>query len=336
MKKTVKTIIFALLIAAVIASVFWGSGIIFAMVRPGEAVIPQAVQIEPAEQAAVGNDVKIDFDITLPENRSIISAALEAPAGTVAAMPLGFKRKKWQWNRSIWHFSALIRALSPGEIPEGKVKLLLSPKKRGGKNEAVDIAIPQFSAIIPASEKPGGTLELSAAMPGIRPGYAKLRTHLARYKYIYMISALVLIALAIILIRKLKNTRREIEMSCWEAALAALDALHSEIRHGEILPMAGYNALMDILRNYLELRFELPASRQTTAEFIPELLRTDSPLPEKYRGLLSTFLNSVDLIRFAKAPADLEKLDDAVRQLCGLVSATVPAESLQTQKGAAR
>ena len=336
MKKTVKTIFFALLISVVIASVFWGSGIVFAMLRQGETVVPQAVQIEPPEQVAVGNDVKIDFDITLPENRSIISAALEAPSGTVVAMPLGFKRKKWQWNRSIWQFSALIRALNTGEIPEGKVKLLLSPKKRGGQNEAFDIAIPQFSAIIPTSEKPGGTLELSAAMPGIRPGYAKFRNHLAKYKYIYMISALVLIALVIILIRKLKNTRREIEMSCWDAALAALDALHNEIRHGEILPMAGYNALMDILRNYLELRFDLPASRQTTAEFIPELLRTDSPLPEKYRGLLSTFLNSVDLIRFAKAPADLEKLDEAVRQLCGLVSATVPVEDDQIKKGASR
>ena len=336
MKKTVKTIFFALLISAVIASVFWGSGILFAYLKPGETVIPQAVQIEPAEQAAVGSDVKIDFDITLPENRSIISAALEAPAGTVVVRQLGFKRKKWLWNRSIWQFSALIRALNAGEIPEGKVKLLLSAKQRGGQNEAFDIAIPQFSAIIPASEKPGAVLELSAAMPGIRPGYAKLRNHLAKYKYIYIVSALVLIVLAVIFVRKLKNVRRETDVSCWDAALAALEALHNEIRHGEILPMAGYNALMDILRNYLELRFDLPASRRTTAEFIPELLRTDSPLPEKYRGLLSTFLNSVDLIRFAKAPADLEKLDEAVRQLCGLVSATVPAEDGQIQKGASK
>lgn len=336
MKKTVKTIFFALLIAAGIASAFRGSGILFAYLKPGETVIPQAVQIEPAEQAAVGSDVKIDFDITLPVNRNIISAALETPAGTVVVRQLAFKRKKWQWNRSIWQFSALIRALNTGEIPEGKVKLLLSPKQRGGQNEAADIAIPQFSAIIPPSEKPGGTLELSAAMPGIRPGYAKLRSHLAKYKYIYIVSALVLMALALFLVRKLKKVRREMDVSCWDAALAALEALHSEIRHGEILPMAGYNALMDILRNYLELRFDLPASRQTTAEFIPELLRADSPLPEKYRGLLSTFLNSVDLIRFAKAPADLEKLDEAVRQLCGLVSATVPAEDDQIQKGSSR
>ena len=59
-------------------------------------------------------------------------------------------------------------------------------------------------------------------------------------------------------------------------------------------------------------------------------------LPEKYRMLLSSFLSNVDLIRFAKAPADLEKLDEAVRQLCGFVSATVPEDGTDDFKGVSR
>lgn len=333
MKKTVKFVIFALAAAAIITVLFWGSGIVFAMLRPGRAEVPQVTELTPTEDIPVGSDVKIQFEVTIPENRSVSSADLTLPKGAVIVLPLDKIRKKWLWNRSIWQFSALIRALEPGEIPEGKIELAVSPAKRGTAPEIFNVAIPAFSAVIPKSEKPGSALELSDVMPELRQNYPALRRHLAPYKYIY-IAAIVLLIIIIVMIVRSRNKLRDVpEFSCWEAALAALDALHTEIRHGDILPVAGYNALMDILRNYLELRFDLPASRQTTAEFIPELTRSDSPLPEKYRILLSSFLNSVDLIRFAKAPADLEQLDEAVRQLGGFVSATVPNDGDIAQKG---
>jgi hypothetical protein len=254
----------------------------------------------------------------------------------VIVMPLAREREKWQWNKSIWHFSAMFRALKPGEIAEAKVKIVVSPQKKGGENEVFDIAVPAFSSVIPGSEKPGGELELSGMMPEYLQSYPALKKHIAKYKYVYAAVFVILLAAVVLVVRKLKKLNEVPELSCWEAALAALDALHAEIRHGDILPAAGYNTLMDILRNYLELRFDLPASRQTTAEFIPELARSDSSLPEKYRMLLSSFLSNIDLIRFAKAPADLEKLDEAVRQLCGFVSATVPKEENSEVKGVLR
>ncbi len=336
MKKTVKTVFFALLSSAIIAVAVWGSGIIFAMFRPGQVEIPLTVKLEPPEQIPAGNDILMDFQATVPENRSIISAELENAPDTVIVMPLEGKREKWQWNKSIWHFSALFRALKPGEIPEGKVKIIISPQKKGGENEVFNVAVPAFSSVIPNSEKPGNELELSGAMPESHQSYPAFKKHLSKYKYIYAAAIILLFAIIVFVIRKLKKMNTVPELSCWEAALAALEALHIEIRHGDILPAAGYNTLMDILRNYLELRFDLPASRQTTAEFIPELTRSDSPLPEKYRMLLSSFLSNVDLIRFAKAPADLEKLDEAVRQLCGFVSATVPEDGTDDFKGVSR
>ena len=336
MKKLLKILSFSLLVCGIIAVVIWGSGIIFAMFRAGVVEVPQTVHLEPAEQIPAGNDISVDFSATVPENRSIISAELETAPDTVIVMPLERKRTKWQWNKSIWRFSALIRTLKPGEIPEGKIKITVSPQKKGGENEIFNIAVPAFSSVIPGSEKPGNQLELSGAMPELRQSYPALKKHLAKYKYVYSAAIIALLAIAVFIIRKFKKLNEVPEIPCWEAALAALDALHTEIRHGDILPSAGYNTLMDILRNYLELRFKLPASRQTTAEFIPELARHDSPLPEKYRMLLSSFLSSIDLIRFAKAPADLEKLDEAVRQLCGFVSATVPSDGKDDFKGVLR
>ena len=336
MKKIVKTILFSLLAFAVIAVAVWGSGMIFAMIRPGEIDMPLTVQLEPAEQIPAGHDIRMDFSATVPENRSIISAEFENAPDTVIVMPLERKRTKWQWNKSIWHFSALFRTLKPGEIAESKVKIVISPQKKGGENAVFNVAVPSFSSVIPGSEKPGGQLELSGAMPESRQNYTALKKHLAKYKYIYSALFLVLLAVVVIVIRRLKKRSEAADQSCWEAALAALAALHDEIRHGDILPAAGYNTLMDILRNYLELRFDLPASRQTTAEFINELTINDSLLPEKYRMLLGSFLSNVDLIRFAKAPADLEKLDEAVRKLCGFVSETVPKEENDDAKGVDR
>ena len=79
MKKTVKIILFSLLAFAVIAVAVWGSGMIFAMIRPGEIDIPLTVQLEPVEQIPAGNDIRMDFSATVPENRSIISAEFSSP-----------------------------------------------------------------------------------------------------------------------------------------------------------------------------------------------------------------------------------------------------------------
>lgn len=59
----------------------------------------------------------------------------------------------------------------------------------------------------------------------------------------------------------------------------------------------------DILRDYLEWRFQLAIRFQTTREFL-ESSRQSTALTETQRGPLGTFLGFCDLVKFARRGAD--------------------------------
>ncbi|MEZ5004526.1 MAG: hypothetical protein R2730_15970 [Chitinophagales bacterium] len=91
----------------------------------------------------------------------------------------------------------------------------------------------------------------------------------------------------------------EIKVPAHEWAFAELNKLKQEAlwQKGEIKDY--YSRLTDILRQYIELRFNQPAQESTTAEIIQrlKLLQIDQPLLERIQSCLSLS----DLVKFAKA-----------------------------------
>ncbi len=67
-------------------------------------------------------------------------------------------------------------------------------------------------------------------------------------------------------------------------------------------PAAYHTALSDVVRRYLADRFGLPATRQTTAEFL-EAVRRSGRLADEQQALLSDFLERCDLAKFAPVGA---------------------------------
>ena len=94
-----------------------------------------------------------------------------------------------------------------------------------------------------------------------------------------------------------------------EVAAAALAALAERrlVEHGEFKEL--YSGLSDIVRTYLEQRFELRAPEMTTEEFLLTTAR-DGRLARAHRPLLSAFLTESDLVKFAR---HLPTLADAER-----------------------
>ncbi len=82
-----------------------------------------------------------------------------------------------------------------------------------------------------------------------------------------------------------------------------------------------YTLLANVLRRYLERKFNLPARRRTTAEFLNEVPSIERfSVPQK--DFLRTFLAHCDLAKFAGAqtsPEECGKLADEVR---AFISAT--------------
>lgn len=84
-----------------------------------------------------------------------------------------------------------------------------------------------------------------------------------------------------------------------------------------------YHTLVsDVVRRYLELRFELRASRQTTAEFL-EAMRHSTLLTTPQQEELREFLQRCDLAKFARADVAAEDCNEVAAMARQLVTPPV-------------
>jgi len=97
----------------------------------------------------------------------------------------------------------------------------------------------------------------------------------------------------------------------------------------EIETMSPYQfsiRVSDILRKYMTQQYGLPATRQTSIEFLTALAKV-SPFSAGEKSLLEDFLNRCDLIKFARYEATSADsrllLDEAIRFVEGGQLATV-------------
>jgi hypothetical protein len=122
----------------------------------------------------------------------------------------------------------------------------------------------------------------------------------------------------------LRKTQPPLEPPPEQWALAELDRIDSQN-----LPEAGqverYHTLTSgVIRNYLESRFHLPASRQTTPEFL-QTMRASPLLPGPHQDVLRDFLEQCDLAKFARvhySPQECRAVGQIARRLVQETSAT--------------
>jgi hypothetical protein len=145
-------------------------------------------------------------------------------------------------------------------------------------------------------------------------------------------AAAVLVAGLAVVVWRLARRRKPapVPLSPQEWALRELDRVE-----GLDLPGKGeinlyHTLLSDTVRRYLELRFQLPASHQTTAEFFQALNGADQLTPPQ-RGLLREFLQRCDLAKFAGVLPSPDECAAAAAQArsfieeTGALAATAPS-----------
>jgi len=127
--------------------------------------------------------------------------------------------------------------------------------------------------------------------------------------YILIASALLLIIGGVFGFISLKKKQEESKSPPTPAYIIAYEALAAlekkdYIRHGQT--KAYYIELSDIVRHYLENRFNIRAPEMTTEEFLLKV-KEDISLSVEHKGLLRDFLTNCDLVKFAKyQPAQTE------------------------------
>lgn len=102
----------------------------------------------------------------------------------------------------------------------------------------------------------------------------------------------------------------------WEAALERLDALKARDWTGPEGTDGYYVELSDILRRYIEERFQIHAPEQTTPEFLAEASRA-GVFSDEHQRLLAGVLRHSDRVKFARytpEPADMDRDFNDVRR----------------------
>ena len=153
-------------------------------------------------------------------------------------------------------------------------------------------------------------LEGEAETAEIRDIKGPLSAYNATLLYIALavLLAIAVIAAIIMFLKKRKQAKKIIVplRPAHEIAFEAFQELVNKglLRNGRINEY--YFELSNIVRHYLENRFQLRAPEMTTEEFLSTLRLTDK-LQADHKALLQEFMSHCDMVKFAKYhPADNE------------------------------
>jgi HAMP domain-containing protein len=81
-------------------------------------------------------------------------------------------------------------------------------------------------------------------------------------------------------------------------------------------------AASEVIRNYIEKRFEVIATQRTTEEFLQTLLQSSNESLARHRPLLAEFLQQCDFVKFAGASLAVTDMESLFRSARGFVLET--------------
>lgn len=136
--------------------------------------------------------------------------------------------------------------------------------------------------------------------------------------------ALALLALIVGLWFWFKPLRAMRAKSAYELALEKLEKAKALLNEENPEPYAV--AVSEAVRSYVSQRFQTPAARLTTEEFLRRMQHDSSTLLAPHRDLLREFLEACDLVKFAHYQPTREELEQVQQRAVTFVTATKPVE----------
>ncbi|MFA7185735.1 MAG: hypothetical protein WC082_12610, partial [Victivallales bacterium] len=226
----------------------------------------------------------------------------------------------------IWEISTEFKPYRTGNISAGKLAVTYNRYNDQTVDLNQDFKIPPFKC---APLHLGKKQDVIIAGK-IVPSPVVSRRNMYIIAGLAALAALVLITLFII--RKYRKAKAVV-LPLWAVVLNDLHMLRNNIRAGSVSLNGGFVTLTDIVRGYLEKRFELPASKQTTEEFLAKINQDGGPLPAIQRPFLKEFMEAAELVKFAQFPPDENILNNALNKAETLVNETRPQDEEKNNSG---
>ncbi len=149
----------------------------------------------------------------------------------------------------------------------------------------------------------------------------------------WWIALAVIVALALIILAWIwyRPQRLLSPKSAYDLALEKLERARALLHEENAMPYAVL--VSETIRSYLGQRFQAPSTRRTTEEFLRQMeADRTTPLAE-HRSLLRDFLQSCDLVKFARYQPTLNELEEVQQRATSFVAATRPVPELPGQNG---
>ena len=165
----------------------------------------------------------------------------------------------------------------------------------------------------------GQTSPPADQLQDIRPPFFYLHSWFWLWIALAVIGTAALLAL---LWRGLKAERQLNPMTAYDLTLAKLEKARALLREDDPMPYAVL--VSEAIRSYLGQRFQAPSTRRTTEEFLRQMeADRNTPLAE-HRDLLRDFLQSCDMVKFARYQPTLTELEQVQQHATSFVIATKP------------
>jgi hypothetical protein len=118
------------------------------------------------------------------------------------------------------------------------------------------------------------------------------------------------------------NRRRALASALlpYEIALAGLEEARALMRPQTAREFS--IAVSEIVRNYIEERFQVWAARRTTEEFLHDLIEASDSLLTSHRASLAEFLRHCDLAKFARWILSIDEMDTMLQSAHNFVLET--------------
>jgi hypothetical protein len=149
-----------------------------------------------------------------------------------------------------------------------------------------------------------------------------------------VIAGVAIIALGVYVIWRRRRNRRARVLSSDEIALQRLEEIRTLMQPARAREFS--TAASDIVRSYIEQRFDVTATRRTTEEFLRDLLETPHASPHaslaRHQSLLGDFLHHCDFVKFAAMSLgvpDMESLRQSARVFVLATTGTEEASPAQ-------
>ena len=278
------------------------------------AVIEQVVSLSADRDVPLGRNIHAVSKVRIPWGRRLVSFDVVPGKGAQLAGAPEYVRESIGWGSTLWRLNAVMHAYRPGLIEPGTMTAVIE----GGadRRQELSMSLPGFSAkALPVTDR--DELVTAGKISSPEPAVKKPVLVLA------LLAVLVIAGVLWILFRR--RAVRKQALPPWTVALDTIGHIRSDLHNGKANAASAIVSLTDVIRGYLEVRFRLRVEHQTTREFLDDI-RDGGPLDSKQSSFLKEFLNSADMVKFARAPADVMLFDEAASRAETLVRETAVAD----------